>query len=82
MILVVRTLQYLYTGTALDEPLMVWLEKYTFQAESRIDKDPEGLGRKVYTTLAKRLIENGTTMASLYGTLTVDAKWVYALHFT
>lgn len=50
--------------------------RYTFQAESRIDKDPHGLGQKVYTRLAQRLIENGTTMAALYGTITVEAKWV------
>lgn len=73
--------QYLYAGTALDEPLMVWLEKYTFQSESRIDKDPRGLGRKVYSQLTKRLIQHGTTMAALYGTLTVEANMVLAKIF-
>lgn len=68
--------QYLYAGTALDEPLMVWLHKYTFQAESRIDADVGGLGRRVYTQLAKRLIQHGTTMAALYGTLSTEAKCV------
>ena len=37
-------------------------------------RDPEGLGRRVYTTLVKRLIENGTTAAALYGTIGVEAK--------
>lgn len=85
--------QYLFAGTALDVPLMEWLNKcvhelvqrkgrslseslcrYTFPSESRIDQDPHGLGKRVYETLAKRLIEQGTTMAALYGTIGVEAK--------
>ena len=48
--------------------------RYTFPSESRIDQDPHGLGKRVYETLAKRLIEQGTTMAALYGTIGVEAK--------
>ena len=61
---------------------MVWLEKYTFQSESRIDKDPHGLGQKVYSQLVKRLIQHGTTMAALYGTLSVEANLVLAKTFS
>lgn len=48
--------------------------QYTFRSESRIDADPHGLGKKVYERLAKRCIENGTTCAALYGTISVEAK--------
>jgi hypothetical protein len=48
--------------------------RYTFPSESRIDQDPHGLGKRVYETLVKRLIEQGTTMAALYGTIGVEAK--------
>ena len=66
--------QYLNAGTALDKPLMEWLEHYTFSSEARIDADPEGLGRRVYEKLVERMIESGTTLASVFGTLTVEAK--------
>lgn len=66
--------QYLKAGVALDKPLMEWLIHYTFRSESRIDADPNGLGLRVYTKLCQRLVENGTTAVSLFGTLTVEAK--------
>lgn len=53
--------------------------QYTFRSESRIDADPHGLGNKVYTRLAKRCIENGTTCAALYGTISTEAKSVSIL---
>ncbi|GAA5978327.1 hypothetical protein JCM11641_004658 [Rhodosporidiobolus odoratus] len=73
--------QYVNTGMALDEPLMVWLEKYTFRVESRIDLDPHGLGRRVYEKLVQRLLENGTTAASVFGTISVEANLVLARAF-
>lgn len=56
------------------QPLMEWLEHYTFKSEARIDADPNGLGARVYKKLVGRMIEAGTTLASVFGTLTVDAK--------
>ena len=53
---------------------MQWLEHYTFAAESRIDQDPHRLGERVYSTLVERMAQSGTTAASVYGTLTVEAK--------
>ncbi|KAK4703804.1 guanine deaminase, partial [Phenoliferia sp. Uapishka_3] len=73
--------QLLNVGTALDKPLMEWLEHYTFKSESRIDADPEGLGARVYKKLVERMIEAGTTTASVYGTLTVEANLVLARAF-
>lgn len=68
--------QYLYAGTALDRPLMEWLVEYAFKAEKRIDADLE-LARRVYSTLAKRLIECGTGCISAFGTVGVEAKSVF-----
>lgn len=55
---------------------MEWLEHYTLRAEARIDQDAAGLGKKVYTKLVERLIEAGTTAASVFGTISIEAKYV------
>ncbi|GAA5984702.1 hypothetical protein JCM5350_007922 [Sporobolomyces pararoseus] len=73
--------QYVNGGMALDRPLMEWLEHYTFKAEARIDSDPEGYGRKVYEKLVQRMIEKGTTAASVFGTISVEANLVLAKAF-
>ncbi|GAA5864073.1 hypothetical protein JCM3774_006370 [Rhodotorula dairenensis] len=73
--------QYIQAGLALDKPLMEWLEHYTFRAESSIDRDPQGLGRKVYERLAQRMIQNGTTAASVFGTISTEANLVLATAF-
>ncbi|GAA5942676.1 hypothetical protein JCM1841_004149 [Sporobolomyces salmonicolor] len=73
--------QYVNAGTALDKPLMEWLEHYTFRAEARIDQDPQGFGKKVYEKLVQRLLENGTTAASVFGTISVEANLVLASCF-
>ncbi|GAA5913812.1 hypothetical protein JCM6882_007706 [Rhodosporidiobolus microsporus] len=73
--------QYINQGMALDKPLMEWLEAYTFKAESRIDRDPQGLGKRVYQRLVERLLENGTTAASVFGTISVEANLVLARAF-
>ncbi|SCZ88741.1 BZ3500_MvSof-1268-A1-R1_Chr10-3g03074 [Microbotryum saponariae] len=73
--------QYINAGNALDKPLKEWLEAYTFAAEARIDADPRGLGSKVYSRLVKRLIGSGTTAASVFGTLSVEANVVLAEAF-
>lgn len=52
------------------------LEHYTFRAESSIDRDPHGLGREVYTRLVQRMVQNGTTAASVFGTISTEAKSV------
>ncbi|KAK4047633.1 hypothetical protein OIV83_005291 [Microbotryomycetes sp. JL201] len=73
--------QYLNAGTALDRPLEQWLVEYTYKAETRIDRDPKGLGRRVYAKLVSRMIEQGTTLASTFGTLTAEANWELARQF-
>jgi guanine deaminase len=70
--------QYLYQGTGLDLPLMQWLDTYTYAAEERLDADSE-LARKVYGSLAKRLLRNGTGAVSFFGTIKNDTKWVFCI---
>jgi guanine deaminase len=52
---------------------MEWLDEYAFKAEERLDVDPT-LARRVYKSLAKRLIENGTGAVSLFGTIKEETK--------
>lgn len=37
--------QFLYLGTGLHLPLLIWLDEYAYRAEERLDSDPE-LARK------------------------------------
>ncbi|KAJ7288161.1 hypothetical protein C8J57DRAFT_1165739 [Mycena rebaudengoi] len=60
--------QFLYQGNGLHLPLLEWLNEYAFKAEEALDEDP-ALARKVYTRLARRLIENGTGTVLLFGTI-------------
>ncbi|XP_041855802.1 guanine deaminase [Melanotaenia boesemani] len=64
--------QYSYAGTALDMPLLQWLNTYTFPVESRF-KDLE-FAKKVYTQVVKRTLRNGTTTACYFATIHTDAS--------
>uniref|UniRef100_A0A667X9W6 Guanine deaminase n=1 Tax=Myripristis murdjan TaxID=586833 RepID=A0A667X9W6_9TELE len=64
--------QYSYAGTALDLPLLQWLNTYTFPVESRF-KDLE-FARSVYTQVVKRTLRNGTTTACYFATIHTDAS--------
>lgn len=58
--------QYPQLGLALDEPLEVWLQKYTFPLEARYaDLD---FARPRYTALVEDLLANGTTTALFFAT--------------
>lgn len=65
--------QFLYQGNGLDLTLFEWLDKYTYKAEERLDSDPV-LAKRVYSRLAKRLLENGTGAVSLFGTINGRSK--------
>jgi guanine deaminase len=67
--------QYMFLGNGLDLPLMQWLYEYTYKAEAQIDQDPS-LARRVYSQLAQRLIENGTSAVLLFGTIKSESKYV------
>ncbi|XP_054905181.1 guanine deaminase [Poeciliopsis prolifica] len=64
--------QYSYAGTALDMPLLQWLNTYTFPVESRF-RDLE-FAKKVYTQVVKRTLRNGTTTACYFATIHTDAS--------
>lgn len=58
--------QYPQLGLALDEPLEVWLQKYTFPLEARYaDLD---FARERYTVLVNDLLATGTTTALYFAT--------------
>ncbi|EIW67597.1 hypothetical protein TREMEDRAFT_33527 [Tremella mesenterica DSM 1558] len=69
--------QYLYAGTGLDLPLMEWLERYTYVAEEKIDNDSR-LAEKVYDTLVRRLVDEGTGSVVFFGTIGVEANLILA----
>lgn len=69
-------LQYSYTGTATDKPLMSWLDDYTFPAEARHAQ--LALARSEYLKLIDRLLANGTTTAMFFATLSLAATQLFA----
>ncbi|XP_041756565.1 guanine deaminase [Coregonus clupeaformis] len=64
--------QYSYAGTALDLPLLQWLNMYTFPVEARF-KDLD-FACNVYTHVVKRTLRNGTTTACYFATIHTDAS--------
>ncbi|XP_077572196.1 guanine deaminase [Stigmatopora nigra] len=64
--------QYSYAGTALDMPLLDWLNKYTFPVESRF-KDLS-FAQDVYTRVVRRTLRNGTTTACYFATIHTDSS--------
>ncbi|PWE30807.1 guanine deaminase [Pararhodobacter marinus] len=63
--------QYPQLGTALDEPLEVWLQRYTFPLEARY-ADP-AFAERVYARLVRDLLASGTTTALYFGTVHLPA---------
>lgn len=64
--------QWPQLGKALDEPLEVWLQKYTFPLEARYaDID---FAREVYRDLVRSLLAHGTTTAVYFATTHVEAS--------
>jgi guanine deaminase len=63
--------QYPQLGQALDEPLEVWLGKYTFPLEAKYaDLD---FARPRYDALVRDLLSNGTTTALYFATVDLGA---------
>ncbi|XP_056601032.1 guanine deaminase [Triplophysa dalaica] len=64
--------QYSYTGTALDLPLLDWLNTYTFPVEAQYeDLD---FANNIYTKVVRRTLKNGTTTACYFATIHTDAS--------
>ena len=59
--------QYPQLGNALDVPLEVWLQKYTFPIEARYADI--AFARRAYAMLVDDLLACGTTTAVYYGTI-------------
>ncbi|CAL9708394.1 unnamed protein product [Knipowitschia caucasica] len=68
----IHAAQYSYAGTALDLPLLQWLNTYTFPVESQF-KDLD-FARKVYKQVVKRTLRNGTTTACYFATIHTNAS--------
>lgn len=68
--------QWPQRGMALHLPLQDWLERYTFPLEARYsDLD---FARRVYQSLVKALLANGTTTAMYFATLHEEATELLA----
>ncbi|KAF8758645.1 folding of proteins upon ATP hydrolysis, partial [Rhizoctonia solani] len=72
--------QFLYLGTGLHLPLLIWLDEYAYRAEERLDSDPE-LARKACYGVALRLAENGTGAVLAFGTINEDTNIILAEAF-
>ncbi|NMM97381.1 guanine deaminase [Bifidobacterium olomucense] len=68
--------QWAQDGTGLDEPLEVWLGKYTFPTESKFADEP--FAHTVYEDLVTRMLSTGTTTASYYATVHRNGSLVLA----
>ncbi len=68
--------QWPQLGKALDVPLEVWLQKYTFPLEARY-ADPE-FAQPVYDSLVESLLANGTTTALYFATIHLPATELLA----
>ncbi|MDM9624759.1 guanine deaminase [Rhizobium sp. S152] len=66
--------QYPQLGSALDVPLEVWLQKYTFPLEARYEDI--AFAKRSYNLLVDDLLANGTTTALYFGTIHQDATRV------
>ncbi len=68
--------QFPQLGKALDVPLEVWLQTYTFPLEARYSD--AGYARAVYERLVDTLLANGTTTAVYFGTTHLEATTILA----
>ncbi|NVF12386.1 guanine deaminase [Anaerococcus sp. AGMB00486] len=68
--------QWPQSGSALDQALEVWLNKYTFPLESKF-KDLE-FASEVYTNFVKQSLKFGTTTAMYFATIDVKSSSMLA----
>ena len=66
--------QYEFIGTGMDRPLLEWLETYAFPTETRYADT--AYARKMYRTLARDLIQNGTTRVAMFSSLHTDSTLI------
>ncbi|KAL4623162.1 guanine deaminase [Arapaima gigas] len=68
--------QYSYAGTALEMPLLQWLNTYTFPTEANYAD--LNFSRDVYTKVVRRTLKNGTTTACYFATIHTDSSLLLA----
>lgn len=68
--------QWPQVGTALHLPLYDWLQQCTFPLEAKYDD--LGFARQNYESLVDNLLANGTTTATCYGTIHLEATKLLA----
>ncbi|XP_053322651.1 guanine deaminase [Spea bombifrons] len=68
--------QYSFIGSAMDKPLLEWLEHTTFPTEETY-ADLE-VAENVYRAVVRRTLKNGTTTACYFATIHTDASIVLA----
>jgi guanine deaminase len=68
--------QWPQLGKALDAPLEVWLQKYTFPLEAKYADI--AFAREVYGELVDNLLANGTTTAVYFATIHLEASLALA----
>ncbi len=66
--------QYPMLGLGMDLELLDWLNTYTFPTEAKY-ADP-AFARQVYRTLARELVENGTTRVCMFSSLHTEGTLV------
>ncbi len=59
--------QWPQAGMALDRPLEVWLQEYTFPLEAKLDDIETAYG--IYSEIVDSTLENGTTSAMYFATI-------------
>ena len=69
--------QYPNAGLGLDLPLLEWLNKYTFPMERRYGEDLQ-FAKKAYEAVVKSTLNHGTTTASYFATIDLDASLILA----
>nr|XP_033810641.1 guanine deaminase isoform X2 [Geotrypetes seraphini] len=68
--------QYSFSGTALDLPLLEWLDKYTFPTEKKYKE--VDFAKNIYTSIVRRTLRNGTTTACYFATIYTDSSLLLA----
>ncbi|ORY00287.1 nedasin s-form [Basidiobolus meristosporus CBS 931.73] len=64
--------QYVFTGSGMDLQLLDWLNTFTFPREARFNNT--NYAKDAYGKVVDRVIRSGTTAASYYATIHLDAS--------
>lgn len=64
--------QYANAGLGLGEPLMEWLQNYTYPCEAKYEN--LDFAKEVYEKVVRRTLGNGTTTAAYFATIHVEAS--------